>query len=93
MAKLIERVGKQTLVDGKPIDLGTLVNMGAEIVDIGGIRMGDKNRAREEATVKALTLATKYGCSYVMLGNEYSILIGDGGPDNYIVIASFFNGR
>lgn len=90
MAKLIERIGAETKVDGKPIDFGKLVNVGAEIIDTSYGSYFGVEWSRKEAKEKALSITNKYDCPYVMLGQEHSILVGDGGPSNYLVIATFF---
>jgi len=102
MAQLIERIGTQTVVDGKPIDLGTLVNMGAEIICAGG-RIGfrsdsERASAREEALSfmrkKALGLCEEYGCAYVIVGNKISAIETDDTDWVYYqVIASFYKDR
>lgn len=89
MAKLIERVGKEALVDGKPIDLAILVNMGAEIIDVRNTNWGDR-LALIEAKEISLKLAENYGCQYVLLGDRSSYMEYDGGPRKYLFIASFF---
>ena len=69
MAKLIERVGTKTLVDGKAIDLSMLVNMGSELIEVGAHRSPMYyfiEAATKEAQNKALGITDSYRYGYVI---------------------------
>jgi len=98
MAKLIERIGRETIVDGIPINLSKLVNVGVEIVvaniiasDWANGQKRDLLWSKEAALKTAMEIAQSYGCSYVMLGNNPQLLKIEGQHSYYLFIATFYS--
>ena len=95
MAKLIERVGSQTAVDRKPIDLSKLVHVGTEpiVIDLGGSvdYAYDQSSAISKAKSLALQIAGQYGCDYAMLG--LNTIRTTWGMNGFLFIASFYNDK
>ena len=91
MAQLIERVGKQTIVEGKPIDLGELVNVGLEFIKIN-FWLGKPNNSPRYATEQ---MADRYGYSYVLLSQPLVIQEDNQTLEDAsrIFIATFYNKR
>ena len=92
MTKLIERIGKETLVDGKPIDLDNLVFSGTELIEPrchhvshGFSTRLNEQEIRDNAIKEASLLAQQYSCDYFMLGNRTVCV-----DDRAIYVASFF---
>ncbi len=94
MIKLIERVGTQTVVDGKSIDLSKLVNVGVEIIAANDWSyLGGQERvlwSKKQALKTAMEIAQRYGCSYVMLGDSPQLLEPEG-QTYYLFVATFYS--
>ena len=96
MAKLIERIGKETKVDGKPIDLSKLVNVGVEIIAASYRSYSSEQErvllSKKKALKTSMEIAQRYGCSYVMLGNNPQLLgHSDAITSHYLFVATFYN--
>ena len=86
MIQLIEMMGNRSIVNGIPIDLSKLVHGGSELISVS---IYDTVQPIDVAK----RMAEGYGCQYVMLGKQGVLLLGDGGPNCRIYIASFYRDR
>ena len=88
MVELIERSGKQTTINGKPVDLGILVNNGTDMIYVSGEPYDEQYVIRQRAIRRAFELATEYGCKYVLMGQQARWI-----DTNWLFIVSFYNDK